>query len=185
MSRGPTPEAASTTREELWDNLEYFLQRVVPVAEEAGVKLGLHPDDPPKESVREMPRIVHSPESYERVLSLYDSEHNGITFCQGNVAAMGVDVPETIRRFGDDIHFVHFRDVDGDAESFVETWHDNGPTDMQAAIQAYRDVGFDGPIRPDHVPTMANEDNDNPGYETNGRLYAVGYLNGLLEATES
>ncbi|QLG29005.1 mannonate dehydratase [Halorarum halophilum] len=182
MRRGPTPAAArNTTAADLWENLEYFLERVVPVAEEAGVKLGLHPDDPPIGDVRGMPRIVNSVEAYDRVLDIVDSEHNGITFCQGNFAAMGVDVPETVRHFGDRINFVHFRDVEGPADDFVETWHDAGPTDMAAAIDAYHDVGFDGPIRPDHVPTMAGEDNSVPGYHITGKLFAVGYMRGLIE----
>lgn len=182
MRRGPTPPAAKhTTREELWENLEYFLERVVPVAEEAGVYLGLHPDDPPISDLRGMPRIITSPEAYDRVLDIYDSPHNGVTFCQGNFSAMGVDIPETIRHFGDKIHFVHFRDVDGPATDFVETWHDEGPTDMKAAIEAYKDVGFDGPIRPDHIPTMAGEDNSIPGYHITGKLFAVGYMKGLIE----
>ncbi|MWV39885.1 mannonate dehydratase [Natrialba sp. INN-245] len=182
MRRGPTPAAAeTTTAEDLWENLEYFLERVVPVAEEAGVKLGLHPDDPPCEEVRGMPRIINSVEAYDRVLDIVDSPYNGLTFCQGNFAAMGVDVPETIRHFGDRITFVHFRDVDGDGDAFVETWHDEGPTDMQAAIDAYREVGFDGPIRPDHVPTMEGEDNSIPGYHITGKIFAVGYIKGLLE----
>ena len=182
MRRGPTPAAAKhTTEEDLWENLEYFLERAVPVAEEAGVYLGLHPDDPPISDVRGMPRIITSPEAYDRVLDIYDSPHNGMTFCQGNFSAMGVDVPETIRHFGDRIHFVHFRDVDGPADDFVETWHDEGPTDMGAAIDAYEDVGFDGPIRPDHVPTMAGEDNSIPGYHITGKLFAVGYMKGLIE----
>jgi mannonate dehydratase len=96
---------------------------------------------------------------------------------------MGADVPDAIRRLGDRIRFVHFRDVEGSADSFVETWHDDGPTDMKAAIEAYRDVGFDGPIRPDHVPKMVGED-DRPeamtGYTDMGRLFAVGYIEGLL-----
>ena len=183
MSAGPAPdgEIPEFTEADLWENLEYFLERVVPVAEEAGVRLGLHPDDPPRDGVRGAPRIINSPEAYERVLDICDSEHNGITFCQGNFAAMGVDLPATIRRFGDRINFVHFRDVDGDADAFVETWHDDGPTDMGAAMAAYEAVGFDGPARPDHVPTMATEDNDDPGYETLGRLFAVGYMRGLLD----
>ena len=184
MRRGPAPAAAKTTTEaDLWENLEYFLERVVPVAEEAGVKLGLHPDDPPVADVRGMPRIVNGPEAYERVLDIYDSEYNGITFCQGNFSAMGVDIPATIRRFGDRINFVHFRDVEGPADDFTETWHDEGPTDMAAAVEAYRDVGFDGPIRPDHVPTMAGEDNSIPGYHIRGKLFASGYIRGLLDAT--
>lgn len=107
-----------------------------------------------------------------------------MTFCQGNFAAMNVDIPETIRHFGDRIHFVHFRDVEGDADRFVETWHDDGPTDMRAAMEAYQDIGFNGPMRPDHVPTMAGEDNSNPGYQTNGRLFAIGYMRGLLERVQ-
>lgn len=181
MKGGPKSEMAKVTPEELWRNLEYFLEEVVPVAEEAGVKLGLHPDDPPRDNVRCFPRIINSVDAYDRVLNIYDSEYNGVTFCQGNFAAMGTDIPDTIRRFGNRINFVHFRDVRGDADKFVETWHDNGPTDMLEAMRAYRDVGFDGPMRPDHVPTMTGEDNSNPGYHTKGRLFAIGYMRGLLE----
>jgi mannonate dehydratase len=182
MSGTAGGEAEAATHEQIWEALEYFLERVVPVAEEAGVKLGLHPDDPPRESLRGTPRIVTSVEAYDRVLDVYDSEHNGVTFCQGNFAAMGADIPAAIRHFGDKINFVHFRDVEGDADRFVETWHDAGPTDMLAAMRAYEEIGFDGPMRPDHVPTMAGEDNSNPGYHTLGRLFAIGYMRGLLEA---
>jgi mannonate dehydratase len=182
MRKGPPPAIArNTTRADLWANLEYFLGEVVPVAKEAGVKLGLHPDDPPRPDVRGMPRMIDSPEAYDRVLNIHESEHNGLTLCQGNFAAMGVDIPETIRRFGDRINYVHFRDVEGDADAFVETWHDAGPTDMGAAMDAYADVGFEGPARPDHVPTMVGEDNSNPGYHFRGRLFAIGYMRGLLE----
>lgn len=184
MKNAPDQELAPVDAEELWQGLEHFLNEVVPVAEEAGVKLALHPDDPPIDTLRGVDRIVTSPENYDRVMETYDSEHNGITFCQGNFAAMGVDIPKTIRYFGDRINFVHFRDVMGDNEHFVETWHDDGPTDMRACIEAYRKVSFEGLARPDHVPTMVGEENSNPGYMTLGRLYAVGYMKGLLEATE-
>ena len=169
--------------EDLWAALEHFLAEVIPVAEDAGVALGLHPDDPPRESVSGIPRIINSPAAYERVLETYQSPANGITFCQGNFAAMGVDVPATIERFGEHIAFIHFRDVEGDADGFVETWHDDGPTDMLAAMAAYEaHVADDVVMRPDHVPTMAGEDNSNPGYHTNGRLFAIGYMRGLREA---
>ena len=180
----PAVPAAERSHEEVFDALANFLKEVVPVAEEAGVKLGLHPDDPPKESVRGVPRVVNSVEAYNRILKVYDSEHNGITFCQGNFAAMKTDVPAAIRRFGKKINFAHFRDVEGNADRFVETWHDNGPTDMHSAMEAFVDVGFDGPMRPDHVPTMAGEDNSNPGYHTKGRLFAIGYMRGLLDSLE-
>jgi len=181
----PFEGAEDVTAADLRANLAYFLDEVVPVAEEAGVKLALHPDDPPRTEVRGMPRIANSVEAFERVLALADSDHHGITFCQGNFTAMGADVPATIRRFGDRIHFVHFRDVAGDADSFVETWHDDGPTDMAAAMAAYRDVGFEGPMRPDHVPTMTGESNETPGYHTKGRLFAIGYIRGILDTLES
>jgi mannonate dehydratase len=185
MQGGLPTAAQDATHEQLWEALEYFLHEVVPVAEEAGVKLGLHPDDPPRESVRGIPRIVRSVEAYDRMLDLYDSEHNGVTFCQGNFAAMGADVPAAIERFGDRINFVHFRDVDGDADRFVETWHDDGPTDMLAAMEAYEQyAGDDVPMRPDHVPTTVREDNSNPGYHTDGRLFAIGYMKGLREQVQ-
>jgi len=182
---GSLEAATDVTADDLWSNLEYFLEEVVPLAEEADVRLGLHPDDPPREDLAGIPRIVESVDAYDRVLDIYDSEHNGVTFCQGNFAAMGADIPGAIRHFGDKINFVHFRDVEGDADAFVETWHDDGPTDMLAAMEAYWDVGFDGPARPDHVPTMAGEQNTNPGYETKGRLFAIGYIKGLLEQVDA
>jgi mannonate dehydratase len=180
----PPADVAPVSAAELWENLEYFLEEVVPVAEAADVRLGLHPDDPPISELLGIDRIITSVEAYERVLDIHPSEYNGVTFCQGNFAAMGVDIPEAIRRLGDRIQFVHFRDVRGSAEKFVETWHDEGPTDMLEAIRAYRKVGFDGPMRPDHVSTMAGETNDNPGYETKGRLFAIGYMKGLLEQVD-
>ncbi|HQY29941.1 MAG TPA: mannonate dehydratase [Thermomicrobiales bacterium] len=180
---GPS-EYGVVTEEQLWERMDYFLQRVVPVAERAGVFLAVHPDDPPRSPVRGIGRILTSPENFQRVLDIYPSPHNGLTFCQGNFSAMGVDVPATIRRFGNQgaIKFVHFRDVKGNRDHFVETFHDNGQTDMVEAIRAYADVDYAGPARVDHVPTMAGEANENPGYEVMGRLYALGYLRGLMEA---
>jgi mannonate dehydratase len=183
-SRGGPPSFPDLTQDDVWEALEYFLQEVTPVAEAAGVKLGLHPDDPPRESLRETPRIVNSIEAYDRILDVYDSEYNGITFCQGNFAAMGVDIPMAIEHFDERINFIHFRDVEGDADHFVETWHDDGSTDMLAAMRAYEaHTDDDVPMRPDHVPTMASEDNSNPGYHTKGRLFAIGYMRGLREQT--
>ncbi len=184
MERAPDHEAADITEAELWDNLQYFLDEVIPVAEKYGVNLALHPDDPPTSPVRGVPRIVQSVEDYRRILQMYDSPNHGITFCQGNFSAMAGDTIEAIREFGDRIHFVHFRDVEGTSEKFVETWHDAGPTDMKAAMRAYRNAGFDGPIRPDHVPRMVGEEDREDamaGYTDMGRLFSIGYIKGLLE----
>lgn len=178
------------TEEQMWENFEHFLTRVVPVAEEAGVKLALHPDDPPLSPVLGVPRIIRSVDAFKRVLELVPSDVNGITLCQGSFASMGdVDVPATIRYFGErnKIFFAHFRDVEGSVPAFQETFHDAGKTDMAATMRAYRDIGFDGPMRPDHAPTLEGESNDDPGYMVLGRLYAVGYMKGLIDAinTES
>jgi mannonate dehydratase len=177
-------EEGSVTHDQLWDGLDYFLRAVVPVAEESGVRLALHPDDPPIPYVRGVPRIMGTPEAYERMLGLVESPNSGITFCQGNFSLMTDDVPALIRRLGRDgrIFFAHFRDVEGSREKFVETFHDDGPTDMLECMRAYADIGFQGVIRPDHVPALEGDSNDSFGYSTLGRLFAIGYMTGLREA---
>lgn len=180
----PLVEPGSITSEQLWDSYEYFLRAVVPVAAECGVRIALHPDDPPIPEVRGIPHIMTSPAAFERVLATVDSEYSGITFCQGNFALMTDDVPALIRTLGRSgrILFAHFRDVEGDRQEFVEVFHDEGPTDMLECMRAYRDIGFDGVVRPDHVPALEGETNDTFGYSTLGRLFAIGYITGLREA---
>ena len=170
------------SEEELWTNLEYFLKRVLPVAERAGVKLSMHPDDPPITPIRGVSRIMRTVENYQRLLDIAPSPMNTITLCQGNFTLMADDLPAVIRKFGQKISFVHFRDVKGVPTQFEETWHDAGKTDMLACMKAYRDIGFDGVLRPDHVPTVEGDSNDNAGYSAFGRLYAIGYIRGLHEA---
>ena len=115
----------------------------MPVAEQSGVFLAMHPDDPPLPEFQGKARIMNSVENFERLVRLVPSAHNGICFCQGTFAARGVDIPATIRRLGPHIRYVHFRDVRATGpDHFVETFHDNGPTDMAAAMRAYRDIGF-------------------------------------------
>ncbi len=170
----------------LWETLAWFLERAVPVAEEAGVKLALHPDDPPLSPVRGIGRIIRSLDAYDRVFELQPSPANGMTMCQGNVTLMTDDLPAAIRRFGEAgrIHFVHFRDVRGTPERFVETFVDEGPTDMAACIRAYLDAGVDAPLRTDHSPSLTRATRRLvPGYPTLGRLHAIGYVQGLLAAS--
>ena len=168
--------------EKLWETLEHFLSRVLPVAEKAGVKLSMHPDDPPLSPIRGVGRIMRSVANYQRLLDISDSPMNTITLCQGNFTLMTDDLPAVIRKFGPRISFVHFRDVRGVPEKFEETWHDAGKTDMLACMKAYRDIGFDGVLRPDHVPTVEGDSNADAGYSAFGRLYAIGYIRGLHEA---
>ncbi len=121
----------------MWDNLQYFLEKIIPVAERAGVKLAMHPDDPPLSPIRGLGRIMRSVENFQRLIDLVPSPVNGITLCQGNFALMTDDLPGVIRQFGKQgkIFFVHLRDVRGTPEKFEETFHDDGQTDLLACLQ--------------------------------------------------
>ena len=176
-------EFGTLDKEALWENYAWFIEQVMPAAEAAGVKMGLHPDDPPVESLRGIARIMSSTKGFRRALSLSSSPSHGLTYCQANFTLLGDADRTLLREFRERVHFVHFRDVRGTAECFHETFHDDGPTDMAAMIRLYREIGFEGPIRVDHVPPMAGEANGHPGYGALGRLFAVGYLKGILDAT--
>jgi mannonate dehydratase len=184
VEQAPPTDEGPISEDELWENLRYFLTRVLPVAERAGVALSMHPDDPPLSPIRGVGRIMRSVENYQRLLDLVPSPANTITMCQGNFTLMTDDLPGVIRQFGNQgkITFVHFRDVRGVPTRYEETWHDDGKTDMRACMQAYRDIGFEGVLRPDHVPTVAGDGNDSAGYSAYGRLFAIGYILGLREA---
>lgn len=185
----PETQYGQVSKETLWKTLEYFLKAVVPEAEKIGMNLSLHPDDPQVDSIKGISRIMTSVENFDRMLNLVPSKYSGLTMCQGNFALMGTDIPSLIRRWGKagKINFVHFRnvkDLSGQVPStkFVETFHDEGQIDMYAAMKAYYEIGFKGPIRPDHVPTMSGDTNDRPGYSTIGTLFAIGYMRGLMES---
>ena len=175
----PTPDAP-TTDEQMWDNLDWFLRRVAPAAEAAEVKLAMHPDDPPLSPMCGISRIMRSVENFQRLIDLHDSPCNGLTFCQGCFSEMGADIPAAIRKLAPRIHFVHFRDTVGDVNNFRETFHDNGKTDMLAAMRAYHEIGYTGVMRPDHVPLLEGETGPATGYTMMGRLFAVGYMRGLM-----
>ncbi len=183
LEGAPPVEGAPTRDEEVWDHLEYFLTRVIPAAEEAGVKLAMHPDDPPM-SLRGCARIMRSVEHFDRLVNIVKSPCNGITFCQGCFSEMGADIPATIRRFADQIHFVHFRDVQGTLPKFAESFHDNGKTDMLEAMKTYQQIGYKGVMRPDHAPYLDGAGDPGPtnGYSMMGKIFAVGYMRGLMEA---
>ena len=185
----PDTQHGKVSKETLWKTLEYFLKAVVPEAEKIGMNLSLHPDDPQVDSLKGISRIMTSVENFDRMLNLVPSKYSGLTLCQGNFALMGADIPSLVRRWGKagKINFVHFRnvqDLSGQVPStkFAETFHDEGQIDMYAAMKAYYDIGYKGPIRPDHVPTMSGDSNDRPGYSTIGTLFALGYMRGLIES---
>ena len=182
LSQASPSKPSLSSPDILWENLHYFLERIVPVAEECGVTLAMHPDDPPLPAFQGFPRIMNTVEGFERLVRLFPSPANAVCFCQGTFAEMGVDIPSTIRRLGPHIKYVHFRDIRGTTSRFVETFHDEGQTDMVEAMRAYRDIHFEGPIRPDHVPQLSGEEEGEAGYTMLGRLFAVGYMRGLMQA---
>jgi mannonate dehydratase len=167
--------------DEIWENFTYFIRAVVPVAEEAGVLIGIHPDDPLVPELAGVPRPVFSSfEGYRRALEIADSPNVGICLCTGcwleGGELMGKDVLETIRYFGarKKIFKVHFRNVSAPLPYFVETFLDNGYMDMYRIMKALREVDFDGVVIPDHIPLIADD-------RKTSQAYTVGYMKALLE----
>ncbi|WP_313466769.1 mannonate dehydratase [Carnobacterium sp.] len=172
------------TEEVLFDNLEYFLQKVIPICEEMDVKMAIHPDDPPWE-IFGFPRITKNLKDLKNILSIVDSPYNGITLCTGSLGAdPDNDLVEIIREIGDRINFVHFRNVEFlDKGKFKETAHlsTEGSLDMYAIMKALIDIGFDGVVRPDHGRTIWGEV-AMPGYGLYDRAMGITYMQGLHEA---
>ena len=179
---GPVTPREATSAEQMWERLEYFLERVVPVAEECGLRLALHPHDPPTPFLRGEARALGSVEGMKKLVELVPSPANGLNFCQGTVAEMGVDVIGAIRYFGerDKINHVHFRNVKGAMPSFQESFIDDGDTDMRAAMGAYHEVGYRYSMMPDHTPRVAGD----TSYGHIGRAFAVGYMRALIQTVE-
>ncbi|WP_411965849.1 mannonate dehydratase [Haloferax sp. YSMS24] len=169
--------------EEFWKNYEAFLQEVVPVAEEAGVRMALHPVDPPVlESMGGIPRLFRNIENFERAMDYMPSENHGLKLCLGCFSQMGADVHEVLRRFAerDQIVFIHFRDVIGTVPKFKETFVDEGNFDTVEAIQTLNEVGFEGTVIPDHVPKMVGDDD----WRHRARGFTVGYLRGVIDTVQ-
>jgi mannonate dehydratase len=169
------------TEDEIWENYTYFIRQVVPVAEEAGVRIGIHPDDPPVPVLGGIPRPIFSSfEGYKRALEIADSPNVGLCLCAGcwleGGELMGKDVFETIRYFGGlkKLFKVHFRNVDKPLPHFVETFIDDGYMNMYAVLKVMREVDFDGVFIADHIPLMGG----NPKL---GTAFTVGYMKALLE----
>ena len=176
------PTDKKITEKELWDNYKYFLDAVIPYAEKNEIKLALHPDDPPVKRLGEVERIMISKANIKKaVYDIHPSDSLGITMCQANFLIMGEDLYKTIEDFKDKIMFVHFRNTTGNINRFRETFHDNGEIDMARIMKKYVECGIDVPVRVDHVPTMAGEKSEVAGYDALGRLFAIGYLKGILD----
>ena len=166
---------------EIWDNFTYFIREAAAVAEEAGVMIGIHPDDPPGPDLGGVPRCIFSNfEGYERALDIADSPNVGMCFCVGcwleGGKMMGKDVLESIRHFGKKgkIFKVHFRNVDKPLPHFVETFVDDGYMDMYQVMKAMREINFKGVAIPDHIPQMADDGRV-------GTAYTIAYMNALVK----
>ena len=187
---------AEVDTERMWDHLGWFLERAVPAAEAAGVRLAIHPDGPPW-PLFGLPRVVTSASAFERVCDLADSPANGVTFCTGSLGAdpdQVAGLPGAAARLAarGRLHFAHLRNVrqlpasgERDGRDFTETAHPDGDVDLGAVVNALIAAGFDGPLRPDHGRQVWSE-RDNPavrpGYGLFDRALGAAYLNGLWAA---
>jgi mannonate dehydratase len=173
-------ERAGMSEAQMLENVEGFLQAVLPVAAEVGVKLALHPDDPPVPSIHGLPRLASSHAGLRRLLELVPSDHHGLDFCQGTISEMDEDVYKAIRYFGRQgkIFYVHFRNVSGPVPAFVESFIDDGYVDMARAIRLYREAGVDVPLIEDHVPHLSDDDD----HQHRSRAFAMGYIKALLDS---
>jgi mannonate dehydratase len=177
------------SEESLWQNLEYWIKAVTPAAEKAGIRLGIHPDDPPVARLAGLPRLFRNHAAYRRLVEIYPSDANGIEFCQGTFSEMEDDVYEAIRYFGQrqKIQYVHFRNVSGRVPKFHEEFINTGYVDMYKAMKLYRDVGFKGVFIDDHCPDIEGDEifqgrEGAGGYQS--RAFAQGYIQAMLEAVE-
>ena len=171
-------------REEIWDNYRTFIEQVAPVAEEEGVRIGVHPDDPPQRELGGVPRCIFSShDGYVRALDIAHSPNVGVCFCVGcwleGGPLMGKGVLESIEAFGrqNKIFKVHFRNVTAPLPHFVETFIDDGYMDMYRVLKGLRAVNFNGVLIPDHIPMMAND-------ARVGTAYTIGYMKALLKRVE-
>lgn len=183
MENAPLIGGREIGEEELWENFAYFLERVMPAAAEAGVKMALHPDDPPLSPIAGGACLFRDVASFQKALDMYPSPSNGLLFCQGCFTEMGVDVYEAIRQFGRQgkLFYVHFRNVQGCVPRFAESFVDDGDVDMFRAMKVYREVGFDGPMIPDHLPKVVGDSE----FSHRSNAHAIGYMKALIQAARS
>jgi mannonate dehydratase len=178
----PRETVGPVTAEQIWDRLRRFLAEMLPVAEAAGVKLALHPDDPPLPMLRGAARLVTHPDAFQRVYELAPSPMNAIELCVGTVSEMAeADVYEAVERYGTAgrIAYVHLRNVRGKAPHYRETFIDDGDTDMLQILEILHRSGFDGAVIPDHAPLL-----DCPGPWHASMAHALGWMRAAMTAVE-
>ena len=166
--------------QEMWENYEYFVRAIVPVLEESGVRMGLHPDDPPTSSVGGIARIFHSPEGYQRALDLADSPASAVNLCLGNWTAMGTDILASIRQFGaqNRILYGHAQGVQGTVPRFNECFLDEADCDYYDIVRAFNEVGVDTFLAVAHLPRTIND--EPPQFQ--GHAFAIGFMAGIIKS---
>ena len=185
--KAPLLKGRRYTEDEMWANLEDWIKIIVPVAEEEGIRIGIHPCDPPVEELEGIPQLFRSFDAYKRLIDIVDSPSNCIEFCQGTFSEMadaaGDGIYEMIEYFGkrNKILYVHFRNVSGTVPSFREEFINTGHVDMYRAMQTYRKVGFEGMFVDDHVPVVIGDSN----WGHRGRAFANGYIQALIDVVKA
>ena len=176
--QAPTGTVPNISHEELWQRLYAFLEAVLPVAEEEGVKLAAHPDDPPVPVLRQTPRLVYQPQLYQRLIDMHPSPSNGLEFCLGSIAEMTQgDVYQATDQYSrqDKVFYVHFRNVTGTVPRYWEVFVDEGDIDRVRILRILRDNNFNGVLIPDHTPQMHCEA---PWHA--GMAFAMGYMKSAI-----
>ena len=181
-SKYPLTHGREYSEEEMWENLEYWIKIITPVAEEEGIRLGIHPCDPPVDKLGGIPQLLRSFESYKRLIEIYPSDSNGIEFCKGTFSEMKDDIYEMIDYFVSrkKILYVHFRNVSSQVPNFYEEFVNTGYVDMYKAMKIYHKHNFDGFFIDDHVP---HTHGDTP-WGHRGRAFANGYIQAMIEAVQ-
>jgi len=179
--KAPEGYLPAIEHDELWNRLSYFLNEIIPVAEEAGVKMAAHPDDPPMPYVRKSPRLVYQPRMYQDLLDLHPSNANVLEYCLGSISEMTEgDIYEFTEQYSaqNAIGYIHFRNVKGKVPHYKEVFIDEGDIDMIKILKILKKNDFQGVLIPDHTPLMSC---DAPWYA--GMAYAMGYMKAVLKTT--
>ena len=188
QSKGEFEQGAADT-DTMFERIDYWLQKVIPVAEEYKVQMGCHPSDPGigmNNTYRGVARPLGMPDGFKKFIELYDSPYNGLNFCQGCMSEAlenpSEEIFDVIRYFGErkKIFNVHFRNIKGGLNNFSEVFPDEGDIDMLRALQVYKDVGYEYMIMPDHVPRMSG-----PAAREVGFAYSYGYIHAAMQVVET
>jgi mannonate dehydratase len=183
----PLTRAGVVNADRFWERITYFLDRVMPVANEYKVRMACHPQDPgvPPEGYQGVDRVLGTVDGLKRFVAIRESAYHGLNFCQGTVSEMladpGKEIYEVIRYFGsrEKIFNVHFRNIRGHRNDFVEVYPDEGDVDMVKALRVYQEVGYKYMLMPDHVPAVESDPNGLQSF-----AFCYGYIRGLLQSLE-